>query len=265
MKTVLFLLFYSITVIPTIAQPAISIIGRADSLFAHRCDRFDAARLLADSTAVFEALHLYRSAIETADNNDEKQEALWKYLQAAYFKSQFIDRKPSLRKVTLAKAIETGETHLAEFPDSVELHNWLGILWSRWSEVYGIIAAARKGVANKVRFYAERSVELDPHYLDGGGWRLLGMVNFKVPHIHLLLTWPSKKKAYEYLSKAYNTAPNNLYNQLYYAEIIADAGDRDRAIAMLSQIVALDSVRHDPAIDAFAKRNAAALLTKLSQ
>lgn len=265
MRVTLLIIGALIVALPCSAQPAHPMIIRADSLFSHRCDHFDAVHLLADSATVVEALRLYRRALETSGDDVLFQEALWKYLQAAYFKSQFIDHTPALRKATLANAIEIGESHLEQFPNSVEVYNWLGILWSRWSEVYGIIAAARKGVANKVRFYAEKAVDLDPHYLDAGGRRLLGMVHFKVPRIPLLLTWPSKEKAREYLTQAYRTAPHNLYNQLFYAEILADAGEMEIAKTILTQIVALDSIRHDPAIDAVVKRDAQALLAKLEK
>jgi tetratricopeptide (TPR) repeat protein len=241
---------------------ALEEMAKADSLFELRDRELDTERLIADTTAIDQAIVGYRNILEKSLNRDEKEEALWKLLQAFYYKGQFGTDDKKQKKEIYSRGIKIGETYEQEFSESVEVNTWLGILWARWAEVYGIFAAARKGVAKKVKQYGEKAVELDDRYLDAGGYRLLGMLHFSVPKIPLLLTWPSKDLALEYLEKAYEIAPQNLYNKMYLTEVLYSANQKERAKTLLLEIIDAKSLVHDRAIDLFIKKQAQEFLDK---
>jgi tetratricopeptide (TPR) repeat protein len=252
MKFCLFVAFY----LACSSLYAANAIEKADSLFALRDKDFDVQHLLADTTDVNAAIEIYLSVLQNDTVRANRSEALWKLLQAYYFKGQFgtIDKKR--KKEIYDKGLNIGEKYVNELPESVAIYSWLGITWARWAEVYGIFAAARKGVANKVKYYGEKALELDPNYLDAGAYRLLGMLHFSVPKIPFFLTWPSKELALSYLEKANEIAPDNLYNKMYLAEVLYDFDKRERAKELLLDIVQTKDIVHDLAIDSFIKKQA---------
>jgi hypothetical protein len=183
-------------------------------------------------------------------------------LQAFFFKGLFTTQDVHVRRKIYSTGIEIGERFLPEFPQSVALHCWLGILWGYWGEVHSMTASARKGVPAKVRYYAEKTISLDSTFLDGGGFRMLGRLNFKVPKIPPFLNWPSKKKALQWLQKANAIGPDNWYNKLYLAEVLLNQNQIEPAVALLHEILQSSGIHHDVAIDAYIKKQARILLEK---
>ncbi len=241
---------------------AADVLVQADSLFNLRDKKFDVDRLIADTTHINAAMSLYSSVLQNDPDRSRRTEALWKLLQAYYFKGQFGTDDLKLKKKIYAEGLDIGEQYVNQLNESVEVYSWLGITWARWAEVYGIFAAARKGVANKVKFYGERALELDEEYLGAGAYRLLGMLNYSVPNIPFILTWPSKAVGLEYLEKAHAIAPNNLYNKMYLAEVLYDQKQHTRAKKLLNEIIETHEVVHDLAIDSFIKKQAGDFLEK---
>jgi tetratricopeptide (TPR) repeat protein len=235
---------------------------KADSLFEQRNAIFNAAELLADSDNVNEAISLYQNEFDTNADSSKKQEALWKLLRAYYFKGNFTTKDNSDKKQIFSKGIEIGEKYLDEFPKSAEIHCWLGILWGYWGEVHSTLTAARKGVPGRVKYYAEKTIALDDTCLDGGGYRMLGRLYFKVPRIPLLMNWPSKKKSLEYLEKAYEIAPENMLNKLYLAEVLFANNKDERARKLLTEILNTTEIKHGLAVDTWVKRQAEELMQK---
>jgi tetratricopeptide (TPR) repeat protein len=199
---------------------------------------------------------IYKEVLFDTINSPDKSEALWKLLRAYYFLGQFGTDDEDIKQDIYDEGIDIGETYISDFPESVEAHMWLGINWARWAEVSGILSAATKGVAGKVKEYAERTIELDDRYLDAGGYRLLGMLHLSVPSIPLVLTWPSDEEGLAYLEKAYKLAPNNLYNKMYLAMALYSNDELERSKSLLNEIILTNELVHDLAIDSFIKKDA---------
>lgn len=235
---------------------------RADSLFELRNITFNETTHLSDPAQVNEALNCYQTAMDSAANPEKKQEAAWKILRAYYFKGTYTETDKDIRRDIYKQGIDFSESVLEQFPESVELNCWSGILWGYLGEVQGILASARKGVAGKVKYFAERTIELDESYLGAGGYRMLGTVNLKVPKIPLILGWPSKKNAVANLEKANQMAPDNLYNKVYLAEAYCETGQKDRARVLVEEILSKEGVVHDAAVDAAIKDKAMQLREK---
>jgi len=234
----------------------------ADSLFQLRDKNFNVQRLLADSTHVNAAIQQYHHILKTSQDDECRSEALWKLLQAFYFKGQFCTPDKQLKKKIYDRGLQIGEKYVSQVPQDVAVYSWMGIIWARWAEVFGLLQAARKGVANKVKYYGEQTLAMDPNYLDAGAYRLLGMLNFSVPKIPFILPWPSKEQGLVYLEKANKIAPNNLYNKMYLAEVLYETGKKSRARSLLIDITEQKEIIHDLAIDSFIKHQAKEFLEK---
>jgi tetratricopeptide (TPR) repeat protein len=237
-------------------------IVKADSIFNSRIDHFDVEKVLADSTTVNRAIRLYQKSLTANRLKEEKYEAIWKLLQAYYFKGNFTTDNMEEKQRIFARGVEIGEHHIKTYSESVEIHCWLGILWGYLGEVYSSFTAARKGVPGKVKYYAEKTIELDDHYLDAGGYRMLGRLHFMVPKIPLLMGWPSKEKSMQLLKKACAIAPKNLLNKLYLAEVLYEENDKNQARLILENVIHTREIIHDIIIDTWVKNEAGRLLHK---
>ena len=140
------------------------------------------------------------------------------------------------------------------------IHTWMAIIWGVWGEEYGIIRSARKGVAGRIREHCEKVIELDASFQDAAGYRVLGRLHFKAPRIPILLGWPSKEKAVEYLEKAHQIASGNLYTKLYLAEALYERGTKDRASGLMKEIIETTLLDQGIVEDAFNKKRAEELL-----
>ncbi len=239
-----------------------NLMAKADSLFERRSAIFDANRILADKAIVDQSISLYKKILDTSTDTKVKQEAAWKILQAYFFKALFttVDDKEKVK--IFSEGVSIGEKSVNEFPQSVAVNCWFGIVLGYKGEFDSKINSAKDGVPGRVRQIAEKVIALDENYLDAGGYRMYGRLHYIVPSIPLVMSWPSKRKSVEYLEKAYAIAPDNLFNELYLAEALLDQKQTERAVRILESIVETRGIRHDRALDTFIKRQAETLLKK---
>ncbi|MBN1780868.1 hypothetical protein JW948_07075 [bacterium] len=231
------------------------ILQEADSLYALRAFGFQPETGLVDSIMIDRAIRAYEKAVNASDSS-EKPPVIWKLMQCFYYKGNFTTADKEIKKQLFLEGIRIGERALKTYPDSPGLHFWMGILWGYWSEQVGLLTAGRKGVAGKVRHHAETLIGIQDDFAEGGGYRTLGRLHDQAPKIPLILGWPSKEKSIAYFEKAYAIKPDNLFTKQYYAEALYDQGQKERAVQMMREIIALDSTVHGIAEDAFIKREA---------
>ena len=232
-------LFFMILIVPGI-MPGISLssdspsqlIGEGDSFFSQR-----AVGHIGNRATTAPILHAISSYVSAYDHENQSPELVIKIMRAFYFYIAYAEKDVEKRKEALWKSIQLGEEALKKYPDSVGINYWLGGCWGRWGEINGVFSSAKMGVAAKVRYYAKRTIELDPVYADGGGYRTLGILHSKAPRIPFILPWPSNKEAVKYLARAVETGPHNLTNHLYYAETLAKIGQIEKAINLLEKVV----------------------------
>ena len=102
-----------------------------------------------------------------------------------------------------------------------------------WAEVYGIIAAAKEGVADLMREHSEKIIALDSQYADGGGYFMLGVVHLKSPYIPFILSWPSNDKAGEFLTKAFEIGNQTPSQTVYLARALHKDEQKNKAKQLL--------------------------------
>jgi tetratricopeptide (TPR) repeat protein len=257
MKTSIWILTLFFSCVPALV--AADLLEQADSLSAARGANFNAATLTVDPTNIRKALDLYKQAFDQLSGVD-KEKACWKLMAACYFIGQYAETDSGRKQQVYDIGKKVGSVGLKEFPESVAIHSWMAIIWGVWSEESGILQAAKEGVAGKIREHCEKTIALDDRFQEASGYRVLGRVNFKAPKIPIILGWPSKEKAVEYLEKAYTIAPQNLYTKQYLAEACYEQGQKDRAKTLLREILATQEIIHGVVEDTFIKRDSEKLL-----
>ncbi|MBI4687661.1 MAG: hypothetical protein HY756_07745 [Nitrospirae bacterium] len=189
----------------------------------------------ADSRPIEKAIKLFTDAYDSGD----KSEGIYvRLLKSIYFYGTYVKLDKNRQQELFNKAIFIGEEGLRRYPKSAGISYWLSGAWGRWAEVSGIMEAAKKGVADKIKSLSEIIISVDERYEDAAGYRVLGRVHHKSPKIPLVLWWPSEKKALESLKRAVEVAPQNKTNLVFYAEALIKSGNNEEALRYLNSVVA---------------------------
>src|SRR5205807_2278562 len=86
-----------------------------------------------------------------------------------------------------------------------------------------------------IRHEMQEVIRLDEHFSDGGAWRVLGVVDYKVPG----LMGGSKSRAKEELEKALSYGPSNPFNHYFMAEYYKTIGDKSKKEVEIAALRAL--------------------------
>jgi hypothetical protein len=193
-------------------------------------------------------------------------EARWRLLRALYFAGEYASPGVAEAKACFLEATHVADdcmTHLrmkamegssrnlsratpvelvprlAGDPEAASAFEWGGVAWGMYALAEGMLAAAREGVAGRVRDCAEAVIRLAPGLDDAAGDRTLGRLHHKTPSIPLITGWISKQEAIRHLRKAVAVAPTSLVNRLFLAEALRDldGSSRDEAIAIAEGVV----------------------------
>lgn len=238
-----------------------SLIREGDTAYARRAEGQEDGRGV--PSAVTKALDAYQTAVTLEPEN---LEARWKLAQALNFRGVYVEQDKKTKQMTLTESRDIGEKSVQliqklvseklgkdlsqvpseekigaykTVPHAAEIFMTLGLSWGEWGLAHGKLAAAKKGVAGKIRDLAELVIAVDPTVENAGGHRLLGRLHYECPKIPLVTGWVSKQKSLENLKKAYEIAPNHLFNKQFYAEILYDSKeDRPKALALLQEVAA---------------------------
>lgn len=232
-KTFLALL---LTALPLAAQTDPIAVG--DAAWARRAEGHQGDR--AAPGPIGEAVAAYERAVK---EQPDRLEAYSKLLRALHYQGDYaVPTKEGKQKV-FGRGREVVEAALARMsrragkklddlppaqvaklvagiPEAPSIFLWGGIHWGLWGDVYGRIAAARQGVGDKIRRYAEITIALDERLEKAGGHRLLGRLHTLAPKIPLITGWVDRGQAVSHLRRAVALAPDDLYNQVYLADAL---------------------------------------------
>ena len=157
-----------------------------------------------------------------AQSNEEKQKIFGHGKQVAEVAIDRLAQKVGGRAKLDAMSPAQAAKALAGVPEATPVILWAGVHWGLWGDAFGRIAAARQGVGDKVRRYAETGIALDENYDEAAGHRLLGRLHDLAPKIPFFTGWIDHDKAVTELRRAVALAPDNFLNHLYLAEAILD-------------------------------------------
>jgi tetratricopeptide (TPR) repeat protein len=213
-----------------------SLLAEGDAHYARRAEVASGGR--ADPREVEAALALYRRALAAAP---EDGEAVFRVLKALNFRGAFCGAGDESRKAIYDEARRLGQAFvdrqerrleglrpeerlaaLRSVPRAAEVYYWTGASWGQWALVRGKLAAARQGVAGRVRDLAESVIAIAPELEEAGAYRLLGRLHDQAPRIPFLTGWVSRRKALANLRKAMELAPASVVTRFFLAEAILD-------------------------------------------
>jgi tetratricopeptide (TPR) repeat protein len=208
------------------------------------------------------ALAAYERAVKA---HPEELDGYWKLLRAIHFKGEYVARTPEEKQAAFGRGREVAEAALgllakraggrarldkmspqetakalAGVPHAIDVYLWGGADWGLWGDAFGKLAAARQGVADRVRQYGEVAVALDERYADAGGHRLLGRLHTLAPKIPFFTGWVDHDKAVSELRRAVELGPGDPTNSLYLADALLDFQPEKRAeaVALLRRLAA---------------------------
>ena len=182
---------------------------------------------------ISKAISYFEKALADRINKDDASLYL---LKSYYFKAKFTENNKKKKKNLLRKGKELGQELVDRFPESAEYRYWYLVNLGSWAEVYGILAAAREGVADQMRSHSKKIIEIDPGYEHGGGYFMLGAVHYKSPYIPFLLSWPNNTDAIKWLEISYNTGEAKLAQGVYLAQAFFKDGRKNEAHNLLDKI-----------------------------
>lgn len=127
------------------------------------------------------------------------------------------------RKGALEAGIEAARAAIAIDANRPEGHFWLAANMGALAESFGI----RQGIKyrGQIRDALERTLKLDPAFLQGSADRAIGRWYFKVPG----LFGGSNRKSEEHLRKALTFNAQSVISHIFLADTLADMGRKDEA------------------------------------
>ncbi len=188
----------------------------------------------ADSTNVNLAVECFNKAIDNITTQEKAAEYL---LMTYYFKGSFVNMDNEERKAIFDKGKNLGEEMVEKYPNSPGILHWYIANLAKWANAYGKMAAAKEGIADKLKDYSELLIKLDPTYRNGGGYRILGAIHYEAPYIPFFLTWPSNDDALKFLTLAKGIDPTDSNTNLYLAKALYKAGQKEKAREELKLII----------------------------
>lgn len=218
--------------------------------------------LVVDSTNINLAISSFTKSIAENKNTERAYDYL---LLSYYYKGAFVVRTKDEQKKNYLLGSELGEKAIALYPKNSAILLWYIANFSKYGEAKGIVSSAKEGLADKIKTYTEKLMDLDPEFADGAPHKLMGVINYKVPNIPFILTWPSKEIAEKHLIEALKINPKSISNIYFYAEYLTEVKRDAEAKVLLNKILSI-SPREDALIeDLYDIDMAKKLLTKINK
>ncbi len=179
----------------------------------------------------------------------QEEEAAVYLLKCYYYKGTYVLTDEEDRKAEYNKGKALAEKMVAKYPNSAALRYWYLTCLGKWSEVYGILTAAKEGVADLMKEHSEKIIELDSNYENGGGYFMLGAVHYKSPYIPFILSWPDNDDAVSYLTQAYETGRSTFTQTVYLARALHKDKQKTKAIQILTDLIQMPLSDDEPVED----------------
>lgn len=232
---------------------------RGITFYENRAEKHHGLKV--DSTNINTAILFFHNELKT--ENDEK--ASQYIMQCYYYKAAFVVRAKEEQQKNYFKGALIGEQAIKAYPKNEAILMWYIANFSKYGESLGVVSSAKNGLADKVKLYTDKLIILNPKFNDGAGYKILGVINYKVPHIPLVLTWPSKIKAEEYLKKALAVNPKSISNLYYYAEFLSEVKRKEEAKIILKKVLETSPRKTNLIEDMYDISQAKKLLEKLEK
>ena len=236
--------------------PAFGQVDEGDRLYAARAEGADGA--YAKPERIDSAIAAYQRAL-AADPKDIVAHA--RLLRAYRFKGAHVARTDDQKKQVYGVAKNAGEKALPvvyarlgvsaktpekgvadtarSVPGASDVFLWDAVNWGEWAVVYGKMAAARQGAADRIRRSATIALLADPRAEGGAPARVLGRLHDQTPRIPFITGWASSKEALRFLNESLKIDPRNKLTLVFLAEatMSADSSKKPKVLEMLRTVI----------------------------
>jgi len=203
--------------LPALAADSAALVQQADQLYAQRVDLAKANQ----------AADLYEKALAADPKNEE---AAWKAARVLYWIGRNTKGDDNKIKV-FERGIADAKKALAINAKSLGGHYWLGVSYGLYGSAKGVTKSL--SLINPIKEEMAAVIAQDPKYDEGGPYRVLGRLYFKVPGIF----GGSNSEAIKNLTTAIKYGPTRWLNHLYLAEVYLDEGEDAKAKELLALVI----------------------------
>jgi len=190
------------------SQETQELMAKADALWPHRAD----LQKLKEAMAIYE---------EILGKDPTNVEALWKLARACWWLGTHSPEAE--REAIFEKGIEYGKRAVSLKDDCAPCHYWLGVNYGVYGEKKGVLKSL--SLVDLIKDEMNKVIALDPGFMNGGAYRILGRMAHKLPWF----AGGSNKESVEYLKKALEYGPNSFLTRIFLAETYLAMGEKELA------------------------------------
>lgn len=215
-------MFFFIIVLPFLlfSQDSNQAINQAEDLFDKMSDMETAQR----------ALDLYRTALNQAEN---KYEPFWKIARQLYYIGEHTEEKKE-KKTIFSQAVYYAEKAIQLAPEKPDGYYWRGVNNGKYGESRGVLKSLF--LVKPIKSDMNKVIELNPAYEDGGAYRVLGRVYFKLPGF----AGGSNEESLELLKKSIEFGPDDANTRLFLGETLLAMDETEKAREELEFVLSLE-------------------------
>lgn len=191
---------------------ASTVFANDDLRFADSCYAARAERAKSDKADAHNAKLMIEAYKKASADPTVAEAATEGYVKSLYFAFRFVPFDKSKRSRKLDSLKNITEEAYSKFPKNKDIAHIYASAVSMWGADKNPLQAIKNGVANKVRDVATKTED----------WQVLGRAHQLLPYVPLILTWPDKNLADQYLTQALQQDPKDLYNYFFLAELRFD-------------------------------------------
>ena len=222
----------------TFSQTSTNLLKAID-LFNKRAE--GAVGLVPKAEIIEEAIRILEKEMLVA--NQHEKAGLY-YLLSLNFKARFVCKNEDCKKPILEHAIKTGKLLKEKYPNNGPICFEYIVSVGLLGEISGVIKSINDGVVNKMRTNSEKLIAIDSLHNNGAGWKVLGVLNYRVPNLGIVFSWPSVKKSKQLLQKALKYFPTDIANNFYYADALMENDEKALAKVYYQNLLKLE-IRKD--------------------
>ncbi len=191
----------------------------ADALYANRAVLADAQR----AAAIWQA---------RIDRDPKDFEAAWKRARAGYWIGGH-EQAQAARDRGFEQGMAAARGAIAARANAPDGHFWLAANMAGYAQDHGIRGGLK--YRGDIRASLEKTLAIDPAFLQGSADRALGRWYYRVPG----LFGGNKKKSEEHLRKALTYNPRSIITHIFLAETLEALDRKEEAIAELKKVLEL--------------------------
>jgi tetratricopeptide (TPR) repeat protein len=228
-------------------------------LFKERAVKVNGLR--SDPGNIDKAIKIFEAELIKNKNNET---AGFYYLECLNYKGRFVAETLPEKKRLFEQAIKKGSELIKIYPKSGPLRFSLITSIGLLAELNGVLKSAEDGVLSQMLMHSQSLIQNDSMYHYGAGWKVLGILNYKTPHIPLILSWPDKEKAKQLLKRSLTYFPSDLSNNFYYAEALFENDEETEAKIYFQLVLKLPARKEMLLEDEFLKEEARKYLSGMN-